>query len=157
LLALITSARCLSTFFTVTYLLRLRDEVYASQASTAALESELNDANAQVARSSHHLDVFTRRLIREQRAREQQLADLRARYDTLHGLSEGQERIAEAHRAILQQRTWGDRLLELGLGFCVGVLSSLVATVIWWALRKSSQMSPAEVASVESDDSGPST
>ena len=144
-LALLVSSFGLITLFSVMYLFQLRDDVYAHRASTEALERELTEANQRVSTSFHHLEVFTQRLIREQRLREQQVKELQARYDSLRPLTEGQERIAEAHRAILQQRTVQERVTEIGLGFGMGVLSSLLATVIWVAVRKTTTATPGDL------------
>lgn len=151
IISLITSSVLLSTFFSVQYFSTLGQQVVARNASTLALERELAAANAQIvnannqmAHSLRDLDALTQHLIREQRSREQQLADMKTQYETLKVLGQGQEKIAEAHRAILQRRTWTDRLLEIGLGFSMGVLSSLVASFVW-LLMKSKPMTAAEV------------
>jgi hypothetical protein len=55
------------------------------------------------------------------------LAALQSRYEQLKALTTGQEEIARAHRAILTERNWKDRLVD-----CLfGVFASLAATVVW--------------------------
>jgi hypothetical protein len=150
MLALAATSFGLSSFFTFMYMSELRDEAYSSRAATESLERELTNANTQVAASFHHLDLLTRKLIREQRQREQQLRELNEKYQTLRALAAGQESIAEAHRAILQRRTLTERLFEMGIGFVVGVLSSIVATAIW-GVRTAVTVSAAEVTKIEED------
>jgi hypothetical protein len=142
-LVLITSSLLLSTFFTYMYLVTLRDEAYMHQASTAALEKELADANTQVAASFRHLDLLTRKLVREQRDREEELRKAEKRYEELRGLTAGQEEIAEKYRSILERRSLAARMAELSLGFLVGVLSSLTAAAVL-ALRRSPPVSATE-------------
>jgi hypothetical protein len=157
IISLVASSFCLSLLFSVTYFTRLRDDQLVRSASTKALERDLAAANRQVAAANAEMaqrlrdvDVLMQQLLREQRSRERQLADLRTQYESLKVLTAGQERIAEAHRAILQRRTLWDRAIEVGLGFSLGVLSSLVASLLWVWLR-SKPISGEEVAELEKE------
>jgi Skp family chaperone for outer membrane proteins len=148
LMALVTSSLALSTWFSYMYFTSLREELYVRRASTRTLEQELSSASNQMITSSRNLEALTRHLLREQRIREQQLAALQARYESLRALTAGQEKIAAAHREILQHRTLADRFVEIGLGFSVGVLSSLVASFIWY-LRSAKPVTAAELDELE--------
>ena len=148
--SLITSSLCLAAFFSIQYFEAMKREVYVRSSSTVALERELTDANVQMVRAHKNLEVLTQHLIREQQNREQQLREMQNRYQSLQALTQGQEKIAEAHRAILERRTLSDRLIEIGLGFSVGVLSSLVATFLWaWLKSKPLTAEEADKLNVE--------
>jgi hypothetical protein len=155
ILVLMVSSLSLSTYFSFLFFKALDQQRLVRTVSTQKLERDLAAANTQVATANEQMakrlrdvDVLIRQVLREQRAREEQLEKMRAQYEALKSLTEGQEKIAEAHRAILQRRTWADRLIELGLGFSLGVLSSLVASVLWVWFR-SKPMSNAEVDSLD--------
>lgn len=155
IISLLTSSLCLSVFFSTQYFVNLRNEQVLRSASTKTLERNLAAANAQVVASNNEMakrlrevDALMQQVLREQRTREQQLLNMRAQYESLKALTAGQERIAEAHRTILQRRTLLDRVIEIGLGFSLGVLSSLVASVLWVWLR-SKPVSSAEAADLQ--------
>lgn len=61
------------------------------------------------------------------------LTVLQSRYEQLKALTAGQETIARAHRTILTERSWRDRLLDILLG----VLTSLTATFVWDRMARS--------------------
>jgi hypothetical protein len=141
-MSVIASSLCLSVFFSFQYVRSVTDERIVRTAETQKLERSLNAANAQVVAANsemalrlREIDALTQRVLREQRNREVQLTEMRAQYESLKALTAGQEKIAEAHRMILQHRPLSDRLIGIGLGFSVGVLSSLVASLLWIWLR----------------------
>jgi hypothetical protein len=150
LVSLIASSLTLSVFFSVLFFQNLERHLSTRNLSTAALERELAEANAQMLRAHKNLQVLTQQMIEEQRNRERQLRDIEKRYETLRVLAEGQEKIAEAHRLILQQRSASQRIVELGLGFSIGVLSSLVGAVVWAWIR-SKPLSAAEAEKLDFD------
>jgi hypothetical protein len=144
IISIITSSLLLSTFFSYQYFGGLRRDLQLRQTSTEQMELELSTANTQMMNSVRKLQAVSQNLLVEQRNRAQQLAETRARYESLKVLATGQEKIAEAHRLILTSRSLTDRLLELVVGFVVGVLSSLAATAIWY-LRTSETVTPEEI------------
>lgn len=157
IISLATSSLCLSVFFSVSYFTDVRHEHLVRSVSTQTLERNLAAANAQVvaantqmAQRLRDVDALMQQVLREQRVREQRLQNMHAQYESLKALTEGQEKIAEAHRAILQRRTLADRVIEIGLGFSLGVLSSLVASVLWVWLR-SKPVSSAEAANLDNE------
>jgi hypothetical protein len=127
----------LSGFFTFRYFTSGLRESLVQGASTAALEQELADASMQMLRAHKNLQVLTQHLVQEQLQRERQLSEMQKRYDALRGVTQGQEKIAEAYRTILERRSLSDKLTKIGLGFSVGVLSSVVAaTLLAWLKSK---------------------
>lgn len=150
LMSLILSSLSLAVFFTIHYVESVRRETMVRTVSGADLERQLADANRQMLRAHSDLQALTLHLIDEQRKREQQLRETQRRYESLRVLTKGQEDIARAHRTILEQRTAADRLVEIGLGLSVGVLSSLVATVLWAWLR-SKPLTSAEAERLDVD------
>ena len=70
--------------------------------------------------------------------RGQELAEVRARYEALKGLTEGQEEIAEVHRRILQNVSPLRRLFDILIGAVVGIFGGLGANAIWraWIRRE---------------------
>ncbi len=76
-------------------------------------------------------------LIEKSKRQQQELAALQSRYDALKALAAGQEDLARAYRRILTERSLGDRIVDLVIGFLVGVGSSFVASlVLAWAASK---------------------
>lgn len=69
-------------------------------------------------------------LVETSRRQQQEVSALQARYDALKALADGQEQVAESHRAILSRRTPYERLTDNITGFVVGVLSSIAASVL---------------------------
>lgn len=133
LISLITSALMLSLFFTVQYYRSVQQAEFYSNATKAsrALEEELVAANAQMVRSMRNIEAASAQLVQQRRDSEKRLEELQHRYESLRALADGQEKIAAAHRAILEQRPLRQRLWEQATAFLVGVLSSLVATFVW--------------------------
>lgn len=122
----------------------------AAAKASRAVEQEIADINGQMQRSSRRFEAVTRQMLEEKRAREREIIELQQRYQALRSLTVGQEAIAEAHRAILQRRSWLERVVELSLGFVVGVLSSLSATVIWY-MRRARPITEDEARQLEFD------
>jgi hypothetical protein len=89
--------------------------------------------------------------LEERRQNEKELFDLQQRYAKISALTAGQEKIAEAHRAILEHRPFKQRLLEQATAFLVGVLASLVATIIWY-FTKARPVTSAEAERLRRDE-----
>jgi hypothetical protein len=131
------SSLTLSIFFTVQYYQSLRQTEFYDRATTSSqrLEKELADANAQVIRSMRNVEAASAQLVEQRRRSEKELSELQHRYEAFRALAMGQEKIAAAHRAILEYRPFGERLWEQTTAFLIGVLSSLVAAIIVYVLK----------------------
>jgi hypothetical protein len=119
-------------------------------AKSLQMEREIGLASAQMLASMKKLETITSQLLTEQHERESQLRETEKRYQELRALAAGQEKIAEAHRAILVRRSTTERIVDISVSFVVGVLASLVATLLWY-LRSSEPISAAEVSRMESN------
>lgn len=87
-------------------------------------QQSMVDALARASRMASELAETSRK-------QQEDLASLHARYESLKALTTGQEQIAHAHRAILTERSWPERLIDAAGGFFLGLLSSLVASWLW--------------------------
>jgi len=145
MISILTALFALSTFFSIMYFnaLRRREPVVATIKSSE-LERELTDASAQMVRSVKKLETVSAQLLKQQKERERQLLETQQHYESLRALAAGQKEIAEAHRAILEQRSFRQRVVDFLTAFFIGVLSSLVATFLWY-LRHSKPVSTEEI------------
>ncbi len=144
LLSFLTSSIMLAAFFLYSYFTASWQQVDISTTQSQVLQDEVVSATRQLGQSLVKLEKVTSALLDEQRRREQQLMETRRRYEALRALAAGQEKIAEAHRLILERRSAKERLIELLIAFLVGVMSSLAATWLWY-LRNAKSLSEDEL------------
>ena len=114
---------------------------YPGSDQVAQVRERLTLANDQMNEAFSKAEDITRALIDATEAREIELATLRERYATLEALVEGQEGIAKAHREILRSRTLTERIVEVGLGLFIGVISTLLGALLLglWRIRRRQQ------------------
>lgn len=111
----------------------------APAVNVEGVKAELDAAHRALLDVLSRADGVAANVVETARKQQQEIAVLRARYDSLKALTAGQEDLARSYRAILTDRTWTDRILDAVSGFLLGVASSLAATWLWLRFYRSTQ------------------
>lgn len=116
--------------FLFTYGMILKELEVTTTIETEAIEADFKKATNEIRKSIYLSEKVMARLIESSVKQEEELTNLRNRYEALKALSVGQEEIAKVHKEILNDKSLSDRIPDIVIGLLTGIFGTLITTLV---------------------------